>query len=105
VNAHSIIRPGTKNIIEALEKTFKTTMVLQFTIGMACGHKVSPSLLVAYPVSVLYIHREMTVKELAERRKSSLQRIPTQPLTVGKSKVIDGRCLYAHLVNPTGVAG
>jgi len=86
VNAHSIIRPGTKNIIEAPERTFKTSMVLRFTIGMAGGHTVYPSLPVARPVSVLYIHGEMTVKELAERRKSSLQHIPTQALTVGKSK-------------------
>lgn len=74
-------------------------MVLRFTIGIACGHTVYR------PVSVLSIHGEMTVKELAERRKSSLQHIPTQALTVGKSKFIDGRCLYAHLANPTGVGG
>jgi hypothetical protein len=63
------------------------------------GHTVYPSLPVAHLVSVLYIHGEM----MAERRKSSLQHIPTQALTVGKSKFIDGRCLYARLVNPTGV--
>lgn len=62
--ANSIIRPGTKNIIEAPEKTFKTTTLLRLTIGVACGHTVFESLPVARPVRVLYIHGEMTPRNL-----------------------------------------
>ena len=48
---------GTKNLIEAPEKTFKTTMLLRLTIGMACGHTVYPSLPVARPVQVRLVTR------------------------------------------------
>src|SRR5437899_333697 len=65
---NSIIRPGTKNIVEAPEKSFKTTMLLRLTIGMASGHTVYPSLPVARAVRVLYIHGEMTPQEIAERQ-------------------------------------
>jgi hypothetical protein len=45
-----IIRPGTKNLIEAPEKGFKTTFSLRLLIGMACGYTVYPSLPVARAV-------------------------------------------------------
>lgn len=62
--ANPIIRPGTKNLIEAPEKTFKTTFGLRQFFGMASGYTVYRSLPVARPMRVLYIHGEMTPKEL-----------------------------------------
>jgi RecA-family ATPase len=100
--SNSIIRPGTKNIVLAPEKTFKTTTVLRLAIGMASDYTVFPSLPVARAVRVLYIHGEMTPKELDERRRAALRDIPLKALAVGKSNFIDGRSLDAHLVNTPG---
>src|SRR5207249_2115291 len=73
-----IIRPGTKNLIEAPEKTFKTTFGLRLFIGIASGHTVYPSLPVARSGRVLYIHGEMTPKELKERRDAAQTSIPLE---------------------------
>jgi hypothetical protein len=97
-----IIRPGTKNIVEAPEKTYKTTTLLRLAIGMACGHTVFPSLPVARPVRVLYFHGEMTPKELEERRNAALYGISEAALTQGRRNFIDGRCIGAHLINKPG---
>jgi RecA-family ATPase len=97
-----IIRPGTKNLIEAPEKTFKTTFSLRQFIGMASGHTVYPSLPVARPVRVLYIHGEMTPQELKERRDAAQVGIPPELLKVGRKNFIDGRSLDAHLIRNDG---
>lgn len=83
-----IIRPGTKNIIEAPEKTFKTTMLLRLTIARA--------------VRVLYMHGEMTPIELAERRKAGQFQIPAEAMAIGKVNFFDGRCISAHLIESKG---
>ncbi len=100
--SNPIIRPGTKNIVEAPEKSFKTTMLLRLAIGMACGHTVYPSLPVARKVRVLYVHGEMTPKELAERRKAACFQIPEEAMAVGRKEFIDGRCITAHLIDEGG---
>jgi hypothetical protein len=97
-----IIRPGTKNLIEAPEKTFKTTFGLRQFFGMACGHTVYSSLPVARPVRVLYMHGEMTPKELKERRDAAQIDIPPELLKIGRKNFIDGRSLDAHLIRKEG---
>ena len=99
-----IIRRGTKNLIEAPEKTFKTTFGLRLFIGLASGYTVYPSLPIARSVRVLYIHGEMTPRELKERRDAAQTGIPAESLAVGKKVFIDGRSIDAHLIRETGRA-
>lgn len=97
-----IIRPGTKNLIEAPEKTFKTTFGLRQFFGMASGYTVYPSLPVARPARVLYVHGEMTPKELKERRDAAQIDIPAAFLECGRKNFIDGRSQDAHLIRKDG---
>lgn len=97
-----IIRPGTKNLIEAPEKTFKTTFGLRQFFGMASGYTVYPSLPVARAVRVLYIHGEMTPQELKERRNAAQIGIPPDFLKSGRKNFIDGRSIDAHLIRSKG---
>lgn len=100
--SNPIIRPGTKNLIEAPEKTFKTTFALRQLFGMASGYTVYPSLPAARPVRVLYMHGEMTPKELEERRAAAQIGIPPDFLKIGRKNFIDGRSLDAHLIRGDG---
>jgi AAA domain len=97
-----IIRRGTKNLIEAPEKTFKTTFGLRMSIGLASGYTVYPSLPIARSARVLYAHGEMTARELKERRDAAQAGIPPEFLAVGKKNFIDGRSLDAHLIRTKG---
>jgi RecA-family ATPase len=97
-----IVRPGTKNLVVAAEKSFKTTMLMRLGMGMACGYTVYPSLPVVRPVRVLYIHGEMNPKELAERRTAAAASIPPEAIAIGENNFIDGRSIDAHLIKPSG---
>jgi hypothetical protein len=97
-----IIRPGTKNLIEAPEKTFKTTFGLRQFLGMASGYTVYGSLPVARPVRILYMHGEMTPQELKERRNAAQVGIPSEFLKVGRKNFVDGRSIDAHLIRKEG---
>jgi hypothetical protein len=44
-----LIRPRTKNLIEAPEKSYKTTALLRLMAGLACGKTVFPALPVVRP--------------------------------------------------------
>jgi AAA domain len=97
-----IIRPATKNLIEAPEKSFKTTLSLRQLIAMACGYTVFPSLPIARAARILYMHGEMTAKELKGRRDAAQTGIPLDLLTVGRRNFIDGRSVDAHLIRANG---
>jgi RecA-family ATPase len=99
---NSIIRPGTKNVVVAPEKAFKTTTLLRLALGMAGGHTVYPSLPVARPAKVLYIHGEMTPKEIAERTEAAATNLPRDVYDRAKCNFIEGRSIDAHLIKTAG---
>src|SRR4051794_36504222 len=61
---NAIVRPGTKNIIEAQEKAYKTTFLLRLTLGLSTGQTLFPSLPVSRTLKVLYLHGELAPAEL-----------------------------------------
>jgi RecA-family ATPase len=95
---NAIIRPGTKNLVVAPEKKFKTTVLLRLAIGMACGYTVYPSLPIARSASVLYIYGEMIPKELEERTLAAKTGIPVESLALGSTNFVGGRSIAAHLI-------
>lgn len=96
---NSIIRPRTKNIIQASEKTFKTTLLLRLSLGLSTGQTLFRSLPVTRSVKVLYLHGELAVAELKER---------LQAATLGLKRPLDqfhqGQSLSASLVTDQGRA-
>ncbi len=93
-----IIRPGTKNIIEAPEKSFKTTFTQRFMLGLSNGLTVYSQLPVAQPAHILYFHGELTPSELAERRESAIRTIPN----FNGDHYIEGRSIEAHFIKESG---
>lgn len=100
--SNCIIRPGTKNLIEAPEKSFKTTMLLRLALGLAGGHTVYPSLPVYRSAKVLYIHGELLPQELCERRAQAAASLPESALKLVRKNFIDGQSLNAHLIRTEG---
>jgi len=92
-----IIRPGTKNIIEAPEKAFKTTFMLRLTMGLSCGQTVFSLLPVLRPRRVLYVHGELSPPEIQERTHSAAQDLP-RPL----NNFYQGRDHRIHLGEKDG---
>jgi hypothetical protein len=93
-----IIRLGTKNIIEAPEKSFKTTFAQRFMLGLSIGKTVYSHLPVAQHAHVLYFHGELTPAELAERRSSAVATIPG----FKGDNYIEGRSIDAHFIKEPG---
>lgn len=63
-----IIRPGTKNFVEAPEKCFKTTLLMRLMVSLASGTTLFPSLpVVRGPMRVLYLHGELSMREIEDR--------------------------------------
>ncbi len=94
---HCIVRPFTKNIIEAPEKAFKTTFTLRFTLGLSCGKTLFSQLPVFRSRRVLYIHGELSPPEIKERTQAAVVGLP-RPL----DNFFQGRDLRIHLGNKTG---
>jgi len=99
-----IVRPSTKTIIEGAEKSFKTTLMYRQAMGMAFGHTVYSKLPVAQAVKVLYLHREIVVSELDERRDAAISTIPQELLDARDEFFLDGRSVDAHLIREKGQA-
>jgi hypothetical protein len=64
---NAVVRPGTKNIVEAAEKSFKTSLLYPLALGLACGETVYSELPVSRAYKVLYLHGELSKREIAER--------------------------------------
>jgi hypothetical protein len=94
----AIIRPFTKNLIEAPEKAFKTTFMLRAMIGLALGKTFFPKLPVLRSRKVLYVHGELSPPEIQERTIASVQDLP-RPLN---GNFIQGRDLHIHLIEGGG---
>lgn len=93
----AIIRLGTKNLIEAPEKAFKTTMALRLAMGLSTGQTVFAPLPVAKPASVLYLHGELTPDEIKDRTRSALTGLK-RPL----SNFHQGKDIDAHFIDKEG---
>jgi len=92
-----LIRPKTRNIIEAPEKSFKTTFSTRLTMGISCGETVYPALPVRQAGKVLYLHGELGNEEIKERTQAA-----TEGLTGPFTEFMQGKSLDAHLVTPVG---
>jgi len=99
-----IVRPSTKTIIEGAEKSFKTTLMYRQAMAMAFGHTVYSKLPVAQPVKVLYLHGELVISELDERRNAAMATIPKELLDARDDFFLDGRSVDAHLIREKGQA-
>lgn len=67
----AIVRPHTKNLIEAPEKAFKTTFLLRLMLGLSTGTTLFSQLPVLKRRKVLYVHGELSPPEI----KASLRRV------------------------------
>lgn len=94
---NALVRPLTKNLVQAAEKAFKTTFLLRLALGISTGETVFSSLPVNRPHPVLYLHGELSPAELKER---------LQEAAVGLKRPLDnffqGRSLQASLVTDKG---
>ena len=93
----AIIRVGTKNVIEAPEKSFKTTFMLRFMLGLSCGKTVYPLLPVPTKRKVLYLHGELAPAEIQERTRAASAGL-LRPL----DNLVECRDISMHFKQPTG---
>jgi len=94
---NAIVRPHTKNLVEAPEKAFKTTFLLRLSLGLSTGKTVFPSLPVTRAKRVLYLHGELALPEIQDRLRGAAQELP-RPLET----FLQGRSLDASLVTEEG---
>jgi hypothetical protein len=94
---NALVRPLTKNLIQAPEKAFKTTFLLRQTLGLSTGETVFPSLAVNGCHRVLYLHGELAPAELKERLQEASREL-RRPL----DQFFQGRSLTASLVTDEG---
>ncbi len=92
-----LIRPLTKNLIQAPEKAFKTTFLMRLSLGMASGETIFPALPVLRPHRVMYLHGELATAELKDRLESAAKGLKG-PL----DKFFQGRSLAANLITSEG---
>ncbi len=93
----AIVRPYTKNIVEAPEKSYKTSWLLRLLLGLSVGQTVFPTLPVRRPYRVLYLHGELSPPELKDRISSAIVGLP-RPL----DNFFQGRDLRLNLIEPSG---
>jgi RecA-family ATPase len=62
-----LVRPLTKNLVQAPEKAFKTTFLMRLALGISTGETVFSSLPVKNPRRVLYLHGELALAERPQR--------------------------------------
>jgi len=94
---HCIVRPYTKNIVEAPEKTFKTTFMLRLMVGLSSGRMLFPKLPAQKARKVLYMHGELSPPEIKERTRDAIQGLP-RPV----ENFLQGRDLEVRLSDKKG---
>ena len=92
-----LVRPQTKNLIEAAEKSFKTTFLLRLMIGLSRGETVYPAMPVARQRRVLYLHGELSDAEIQERTQAAVSELQG-PF----NELIQGKALQVHLIESSG---
>jgi hypothetical protein len=93
----AIVRTGTKNLIEAPEKAFKTTFALRLMLGLSAGMTIFPKLPVVRARTVLYVHGELSPHEIRERTRAAAVDLP-RPIV----NFFQGRDLRIHLGKSDG---
>ena len=94
--------PFGKHVIQAPEKSFKTTFLKRLMAGMACGRTLFPQL----PVNpkkrrILYTHGELSVPELEARTVPALVGLPDTK-NGGLDGLIEGRCTASLIDGSAG---
>lgn len=97
--SQAIVRTLTKNLIEGPEKSFKTSFMLRLALGLSCGHTVYSKLPVIRARKILYLHGELSPREIHERTCSAHANLP-RPL----DNFFQGRDIQVHLIEPAGQA-
>jgi hypothetical protein len=92
----SIIRPMTKNLILASEKSFKTTFLLRQMAGLAAGRTVFDSLSVKRAGRVVYFHAELAPSEIQERVTATITDLDT------RGEFVNVRDIRANLISDEG---
>jgi hypothetical protein len=92
-----LVRPLTKNLVQAPEKAFKTTFLMRLTLGISTGETVFSSLPVANAQKVLYLHGELAPAELKERLLEAAAGLK-RPL----ENFFQGKSLNANLLTAKG---
>jgi len=92
-----LVRPQTKNLIQAPEKAFKTTFLLRLALGISTGETVFSSLPIKTARKVLYLHGELAPPELKERLQEAANGLG-RPL----DNFFQGRTLDANLITADG---
>ncbi len=92
-----IVGPKTKNLIEAPEKSFKTTFLHRLMAGASCGQTVFPDLPVPAPRRILYLHGELSNRDIKSRIEQGCM-----DLKGPFDNLIEGRVFDAHLVTLEG---
>jgi hypothetical protein len=92
-----LIRPGSRNFIEAAEKSFKTTFALKLALGLARGLTVFTELPIPERQRTLYLHGELGLAEIKARTIDAAQN-----LTGPWENMMQGRDLVAHLIEVEG---
>jgi hypothetical protein len=97
-SGNAIVRPKTKNLIEASEKCFKTTFLLRLLAGLSCGETVYPQLPVVHARRVLYLHGELSNAEIQERTISAAKSL----VAPASANFWQGRVMDVHLIEEPG---
>lgn len=92
-----LIRPKTKNLIEAPEKSYKTTFLSRLMMGLSCGKTVYPAMPVARKRKVLYLHGELSVAEIQERTRAAVHGLDGL-----FTDLLQGKAVEAHLIEEHG---
>ena len=95
---NAIVRPKTKNLVEASDKSFKTTFLMRLLFGVSCGEAVFPQLPICRPRRVLYVHGELASAEIKDRSRCAAKSVVSQP----SPNFWQGRVLDAHLIQKDG---
>jgi hypothetical protein len=95
---NALVRPKTKNLIEAAEKSFKTSFLLRLLAGLSSGETVYPDLPVGRPRRVLYLHGELSNAEIKDRTVAAATSLVSQTF----ENFWQGRVLDVHLIEAEG---
>ncbi|HZW96118.1 MAG TPA: bifunctional DNA primase/polymerase [Candidatus Eremiobacteraceae bacterium] len=93
---NAIIRPLTKNLLIAPDKSFKTTFLMRLVAGLAAGKTVFEQLPVRRACRVVYFHAELNPAEVQQRITASVVNIDTE------GRFVNVRDIRTHLIDEEG---
>jgi AAA domain/Bifunctional DNA primase/polymerase, N-terminal len=96
----AIVRPRTKNLVVAGDKSFKTTFMMRLAASLASGETCFDELPVMRSCRVAHIHAELNPSELKQRVIASVAGLPDK----GLDEFIPVRDMQANLISQEGQA-